>query len=47
MGESTGVSTGACICYCMRLARDKAFDRLVRLEKGKTTSRLELSGIHA
>ena len=29
----------------LRLARDKAFDRLVKLEKGKTTSRL--SGIHA
>ena len=29
----------------LRLARDKAFDRLVKLEKGKTTNRLSV--IHA
>ena len=34
-----------CLHVLLRLARDKAFDRLVKLEKGKNTSRLSV--IHA
>ena len=34
-----------CLHLLLRLARDKAFDRLVKLEKGKTTNRLTV--IHA
>ena len=34
-----------CLHVLLRLARDKAFDRLVKLEKGKSTSRLSV--IHA
>lgn len=29
-----------CLHVLLRLARDKAFERLIKLEKGKTTSRL-------
>ena len=34
-----------CLHVLLRLARDKAFERLIKLEKGKTSSRL--SAIHA
>ena len=34
-----------CLHVLLRLARDKSFDRLVKLKKGKNTSRLSI--IHA
>ncbi len=32
-----------CLHVLLRLARDKTFDRLVKLEKGKNTSRLSVT----